>query len=208
MNNLNLIDLSHPILRNSNLNSFYRFCGYSDSLGHDNESTVTAADGASVSQPTSGYQPAWLGGPGQKSMADIVKMGKPQNSSYYNTSNPSQQSINHNTVPEKDPEYDHVSPDNDWPSVDQPQAESGLISGQSNFSTDRTNEYTGYETNDVEVQDENSSEDQIENHVDPGPASMAEPLYDAYEHNDGTKFCCYFVLFGQLLKRFLLISGT
>ncbi|GLT50605.1 hypothetical protein SLA2020_240810 [Shorea laevis] len=34
---------------------------------------------SSSSQPSSGYQSAWLGVPGQVSMADIVKMGKPQN---------------------------------------------------------------------------------------------------------------------------------
>ncbi|KAI3744065.1 hypothetical protein L1987_57137 [Smallanthus sonchifolius] len=143
-------------------NASWHLPTYTDSIGHENESsTVTAADGASVSQPTSGYQPAWLGGPGQKSMADIVKMGRPQNSNYYTTSNPSQQSINHNIVPEKHPEYDHVSPDdNDWPLTDQPQAESGLTF------------------------DESSDEDQIESHV--GPASVPEPLYDndPYEHNE------------------------
>ncbi|KAK1425369.1 hypothetical protein QVD17_20720 [Tagetes erecta] len=153
---------------------------YSEPLGHENASSTCP----SVPQPTSGYQPAWLGGPGQKSMADVVKMGRPQNSNDYTTSNPSQRSINHNIVPEKYPEYDHVSPDNDWPSTDQPQAESGLTSGQSNLSFDRTNEYTGYEINEVEAQDESSSEDQIENHA--GLDSMTEPLYDngPYEHNE------------------------
>ncbi|XP_022018447.1 GBF-interacting protein 1-like isoform X1 [Helianthus annuus] len=155
---------------------------YSDSVGYKSESTtVTATDGASFSQPASGYQPAWLGGPGQKSMADIVKMGRPQTNDYYTSSNPSQQSISHSVVvPEKQPEYDHVSPDDDWP-VDQPQDESGLTSGQSNY---QTNEVFDHETNEVEAQDESSDEDEIENHVD--PASVTEPVYDngPYEHND------------------------
>ncbi|KAI7744937.1 hypothetical protein M8C21_016836 [Ambrosia artemisiifolia] len=154
---------------------------YSDSLGHENKSaTVSPADGASFSQPASGYQPAWLGGPGQKSMADIVKMGRPQNSDSYTTSNPSQQGINH-IVPEKHPEYDHVSPDDDWPLSDQPQEESGLPFGQTNY---QTNELLDDETNEVEVQDESSDEDQIENHT--GSASVTEPHYDEgpYEHNE------------------------
>ncbi|WOG89702.1 hypothetical protein DCAR_0208940 [Daucus carota subsp. sativus] len=42
-------------------------------------STLSRADGnLSASQPSTGYQPAWVGAHGQKSMADIVKMGKPQ----------------------------------------------------------------------------------------------------------------------------------
>ncbi|KAK9051302.1 hypothetical protein SSX86_027929 [Deinandra increscens subsp. villosa] len=158
---------------------------YSDSLGHENDpSTVTAADAASVSQPTSGYQSAWLGGSGQKSMADIVKMGRPQNSNYYTTANPSQQSTNHNIVPEIHPEYDHVTHDNDWPSTDQPQAECWSTNGQSNLSFDRTNGFLDHESNEVDTQDESSDEDQIENHV--APASMTEPFYDngPYEHNE------------------------
>ncbi|XVF27381.1 hypothetical protein REPUB_Repub14bG0102700 [Reevesia pubescens] len=42
-------------------------------------STVGLADGISSSPQPSGYQSAWLGVPGQLSMADIVKMGRPQN---------------------------------------------------------------------------------------------------------------------------------
>ncbi|XP_010275810.1 PREDICTED: GBF-interacting protein 1-like isoform X2 [Nelumbo nucifera] len=42
--------------------------------------TTSTGDGISLaSQPSPGYQPAWLGVPGQVSMADIVKMGRPQN---------------------------------------------------------------------------------------------------------------------------------
>lgn len=42
-------------------------------------STLSMTDGkVSASQPSTGYQPAWVGAHGQKSMADIVKMGRPQ----------------------------------------------------------------------------------------------------------------------------------
>lgn len=137
-------------------------------------------------------------------MAEIVKMGRPQNKSY-TTSNPSQQSVGHNFVPEYD-----VSPDNEWPSMEQPQAvtvvdthaESGVNSGQPNLSFDRNNEFKEYEneTNEVEVQDESSSDEQIDNHVDPTSVNEPEPLYgdstysnidsyhphdDAFEHEEG-----------------------
>ncbi|KAL8227785.1 hypothetical protein R6Q57_015369 [Mikania cordata] len=158
---------------------------YNDLLERKNESSmVSTANDASVSRPTSGYQTAWSGGLGQKSMADIVKMGRPQNNSYYTTSNPSPQSINQNIVPEIHSEYDHVSPDNDWPFIDQPQAESWLTSGQSNLSFDRTEELLDHETNEVEDEDESSDEDHIENHV--GTTSVTKFLYDKgpYEHNE------------------------
>ncbi|KAD4982835.1 hypothetical protein R6Q59_002467 [Mikania micrantha] len=158
---------------------------YNDLLEHKNESSmVSTANGASVSRPTSGYQIAWSGGLGQKSMADIVKMGRAENNSYYTTSNPSQQSINHDIVPEMHSEYDHVSPDNDWPIIDQPQAESWLTSGESNLSFDKTEELLDHETNEVEDEDESSDEEHIENHV--GPTSVTKFLYNKgpYEHNE------------------------
>ncbi|XXG67801.1 hypothetical protein AAC387_Pa06g1062 [Persea americana] len=60
-------------------NSTRRSASFSESVSTEN--TVQAAgtaDGVSLpSQPSSGFQPAWLGVPGQVSMADIVKMGRP-----------------------------------------------------------------------------------------------------------------------------------
>ncbi|XP_024963088.1 putative uncharacterized protein DDB_G0277255 isoform X1 [Cynara cardunculus var. scolymus] len=121
---------------------------FSGSFGTENKaSSFSAADGtATVSQqPSSGYQSAWLGVPGQKSMADIVKMGRPQHKAY---STPiSSQSINQSAfiqpssahyelhcledyaskAPEIHPEHDaaadqYVSPDDEWPSIEQPQS--------------------------------------------------------------------------------------
>lgn len=63
-------------------------------------SGLGAGDGAiSSSQTSFGFQSAWLGAQGQVSMADIVKMGKPQgkSSSAQNTS--LQGSSSHNSVP-------------------------------------------------------------------------------------------------------------
>ncbi|MBA0695492.1 hypothetical protein Goari_002117, partial [Gossypium aridum] len=63
-------------------------------------STVGLGDGVSSSSQPTGYQSAWLGVPGQVSMADIVKMGRPQNKTSV-VPNPSQQSTNnwHHVVP-------------------------------------------------------------------------------------------------------------
>ncbi|KAJ6893798.1 hypothetical protein NC652_027770 [Populus alba x Populus x berolinensis] len=54
---------------------------HSDSVAAENKmSTIGAGDGVSSSpQPSPVYQSAWMGVPGQVSMADIVKMGRPQN---------------------------------------------------------------------------------------------------------------------------------
>lgn len=63
-------------------------------------SGLGAGDGAiSSSQSSFGFQSAWLGAQGQVSMADIVKMGKPQgkSSSVQNTS--LQGASSHNSVP-------------------------------------------------------------------------------------------------------------
>lgn len=50
----------------------------SDFVTDGKKASSLMADGnLSASQP-SGYQPAWVGAHGQKSMADIVKMGRPQ----------------------------------------------------------------------------------------------------------------------------------
>ena len=76
-------------------------------------------------------------------MADVVKMGRPQNKGY-TTPTPSQQSISHNHVPEY-----NASSDNDWPSIEPSQpvvhthTDLGLNSGQSNLSFDRSNQYVG-----------------------------------------------------------------
>lgn len=69
------------------------------------------ADGTpSFVQPVSGYQSAWVGVPGQVSMADIVRMGRPQ----------SKASIAPNASHYQDPS-DHQSED-EWPSIEKPAA--------------------------------------------------------------------------------------
>ncbi|KAG5254602.1 kinase-related protein [Salix suchowensis] len=123
---------------------------HSDSVATENKmSTVGAGDGvSSSSQPSPGYQSAWMGVPGQVSMADIVKMGRPQNKA---STMPSHQSVNHHhatapplAAPHQDflssenyaskvveinsePELDvnqHVHSNDEWPSIEQPTAAS------------------------------------------------------------------------------------
>ncbi|PPD84081.1 hypothetical protein GOBAR_DD18999 [Gossypium barbadense] len=62
--------------------------------------TAGLVDGISSSSQPCGYQSAWLGAPGQVSMADIVKMGRPQNKASV-IPNPPHQSVNnrHLAVP-------------------------------------------------------------------------------------------------------------
>ncbi|XVF40215.1 hypothetical protein PTKIN_Ptkin01aG0093700 [Pterospermum kingtungense] len=114
-------------------------------------STLSLGDGVSSSslpsQP-SGYQSAWLGVPGQVSMADIVKMGRPQNKASA-MPNPPHQSVNnrHLAVPPSaalhpnlpSPQDDaskvsgvtyeahvtsnqQVSPSDEWPPIENPSA--------------------------------------------------------------------------------------
>ncbi|KAI3456065.1 hypothetical protein Pfo_012728 [Paulownia fortunei] len=90
-------------------------------------------------QPASGYQSAWVGAPGQVSMADIVKMGRPHNkasnpanASHHYVQGPSTSASHHNLrFPEdhasKDPEsgislVHHLSTNEEWPSIEKPAA--------------------------------------------------------------------------------------
>nr|XP_043620538.1 uncharacterized protein LOC122592390 [Erigeron canadensis] len=154
---------------------------FSGSVGYENKaSAFSVADGTAVvsQQPPSGYQSAWLGVPGQKSMADIVKMGRPQNKA------PAPQPVSTHyddytyKAPEAHQEHDagaerYVSPNDDWPVMEQPQTvdvqsilephvESENV-GQSNLPFERNNQYNGSQTD--EAQEENDFEDHTANHV-------------------------------------------
>ncbi|XP_022715633.1 uncharacterized protein LOC111274899 isoform X2 [Durio zibethinus] len=110
-------------------------------------SAVGLGDGISSTSQPSGYQSAWLGVPGQVSMADIVKMGRPQNKASAMPNRPHQSSNNrHLVVPPlsvlhhnlqdhtskvSDVTYEpdvttnqHVSPSGEWPLIENPSAAS------------------------------------------------------------------------------------
>ncbi|CAN1150275.1 GBF-interacting protein 1, partial [Linum perenne] len=108
----------------------------SDSVSAENKTpAVSVGDGVSASvQPTFGFQSAWVGAPGQKSMADIVKMGRPQNKAVLpnHTANEWNEwaplpSSEHSApkVPEMHNDAEasanqHAYSNNDWPSFEQP----------------------------------------------------------------------------------------
>ncbi|XP_010549430.1 PREDICTED: uncharacterized protein LOC104820614 [Tarenaya hassleriana] len=93
---------------------------HSDFVAMENKMlSVSLTDGIQPSQSASGRQTAWFGAAGQMSMADIVKMGRPQNK----TTNPRQ---NVDTRPEVYSEHDvanqHVPFKDEWPSIEKPVA--------------------------------------------------------------------------------------
>uniref|UniRef100_A0A1J3DEU8 GBF-interacting protein 1 N-terminal domain-containing protein n=1 Tax=Noccaea caerulescens TaxID=107243 RepID=A0A1J3DEU8_NOCCA len=110
--------------------------------------SVASGDGISTSQSASGHQTAWFGASGQRSMADIVKMGRPQNKTTQQNVN-MRSEINHahegnvnQQVPVKD----------EWPSIEKPQApsmssasvapaESEVFNGQADFQSDRVDQH-------------------------------------------------------------------
>ncbi|KAF3451137.1 hypothetical protein FNV43_RR07227 [Rhamnella rubrinervis] len=123
---------------------------YSDSVATENKMSTVGTGGTgdgilSSSQPSSGFQSAWLGVPGQVSMADIVKMGRPQSKASTMT-NSSMHSVNHQSVPappsgalhhnlhlsqdhgskvsEMHSDIGVSSQDDEWPSIEQPPAAS------------------------------------------------------------------------------------
>ncbi|KAK4386502.1 hypothetical protein Sango_2520800 [Sesamum angolense] len=99
--------------------------GLSDGASAESKvSLLEASDGMpSIVQPASGHQSAWAGLPGQVSMADIVRMGRP-----HNKASNSQNASRHNV---QDPlkvhqtemsSIQHVPANDDWPSIEKPPA--------------------------------------------------------------------------------------
>ncbi|CAI0451965.1 unnamed protein product [Linum tenue] len=120
-------------------NSGWRAQFPSDSSSAENKTpTVSTGDGlSSLVQPTPGIQSGWVAVPGQVSMADIVKMGRPQSkasglpthtvnerhgwSSAHNDMHSSENSVHKVSEMHNEPEASasHVY-SNDWPSIEQP----------------------------------------------------------------------------------------
>ncbi|XP_076931133.1 uncharacterized protein LOC143596172 [Bidens hawaiensis] len=148
---------------------------YSGSVSYENKaSTFCVTDGAATGSqpPSSGFQSAWLGAPGQKSMADIVKMGKPQNR-VYSTPVPPQPPSTHYEAPETYQE--HVD---DWPVMEQPQT-----------VVVQSKQYIDSQTEEVQAEDEHAYEEHAANLQE--DTSESAPLHDntyndSFHHEDHT----------------------
>ncbi|KAH9797621.1 RNA polymerase II degradation factor-like protein (DUF1296) [Citrus sinensis] len=184
---------------------------YSDDMPTENKTLeVVSGDGiSSSSQPSSGFQSSWLGVPGQVSMADIVKMGRPHNKAppHKNVNNHhvlappaavSHQELHssqgHSKVSEfnSEPEVatsQHVSPNDEWPSIEHPPAMSSVLEGSaqselytkpahselytnpSNLSVDRTDQQIEAQLDEVEEEEDGPHEIPKTNHVGSAPVS-------------------------------------
>ena len=123
-------------------------------------------DGISPSQPASGHQTAWFGAPGQMSMADIVKMGRPQNKTTNSKQNFNMRSeINH----EHETNANHQVPvKEEWPSIQKPlapgktvsvaPAESEVCDGQADFQSARVDQHLSDRLENIHLAESGPSE--------------------------------------------------
>ncbi|CAE5958800.1 unnamed protein product [Arabidopsis arenosa] len=134
--------------------------------------SVTSGDAISSSQSASGHQTAWFGAPGQRSMADIVKMGRPQNKTTKQNAN-MRPEINHEhevsanqQVPVKD----------EWPSIEKPlapstssvsvaPAESEVCNGPADFQSERGDQYLKDRLENIHIAENGPSESRGVDHV-------------------------------------------
>ncbi|OMO82880.1 UBA-like protein [Corchorus olitorius] len=146
-------------------------------------STVGMGEGISSSSQPSGYQSAWLGVPGQVSMADIVKMGRPQ-SKVSTVPNPPHQSVNsrHRATKVSDVSYEpdvttnqQVPPTDEWPPIEpsagsvtsvlEAPADTGLYANAANLPLERTNQHNKSQLEEAQAVDNGPVETLNANHV-------------------------------------------
>ncbi|KAM7524950.1 hypothetical protein LguiA_014852 [Lonicera macranthoides] len=169
----------------------------SESFSKENKSpTISAVDVISSPPHSSGYQPAWVGVPGQISMADIVKKGRPQ--SKPNTQHLVQAPPSNNDWPSSE-DYgskvtsdQHVPVEDEWPLMPPPvvsvssvinsHADSELHEDESNLPIDRINQNSESQTDEVEEPDDDGAiEDLSESHV----GSVSVSSRKMHEDNSG-----------------------
>ncbi|KAE8656167.1 hypothetical protein F3Y22_tig00117005pilonHSYRG00026 [Hibiscus syriacus] len=162
----------------------------------EHKTSTAGLVGVSLLSQHSGYQSAWLGAPGQVSMADIVKMGRPQNKVSV-IPNPPHQSVNNRDIavhPNIHPPHGHISkvsdvtyepnvttsqhssPSDEWPPIDNPStvcgnaeasAESGLYADASKLPVDRNNQHIEAKLEEAETGDDGPVETVYDNNVQP-----------------------------------------
>ncbi|CAN0853856.1 GBF-interacting protein 1 [Linum grandiflorum] len=178
----------------------------SDFVSAENKTpTVSVGDGVSSSvQPSSGFQSAWIGVPGQKSMADIVKMGRPQAKAALPNRTAIEQHewaplpSEHNArkVPEMHSDVEasanqHAYSNNEWPSFEPPSvanvpsfkeapSEPELYANSSSLALNVEPENVRSEVDDVESDEDDLDETLNESQVEP-PSMSSRQIQD-----DGT----------------------
>lgn len=134
--------------------------------------SVPSGDGISSSQSASGHQTAWFGAPGQRSMAEIVKMGIPQNQT-------TKQNVN--MRPEISHEHEvsanqQVPVRDEWPSIEKPlapctssvsvaPAESEVCNGPADFQSDRGDQYLKDRLENIHIAENGPSESRGVDHL-------------------------------------------
>ncbi|XP_019099266.1 PREDICTED: RNA polymerase II degradation factor 1 [Camelina sativa] len=145
----------------------------SDSVATENKlSSVTSGDVISSSQPASGHQTAWFGAPGQRSMADIVKMGIPQNKTMKQNVN-MRSEISHEHAASANQQ---VPVRDEWPSIEKPvaprtssvsvaPAESEVCNGPAEFQSDRGEQHLKDRLENIHLAENEPSEIRGVDHV-------------------------------------------
>ncbi|KAK8992482.1 hypothetical protein V6N11_048561 [Hibiscus sabdariffa] len=168
---------------------------HSEVVSEHKMSTVGLGAGVSSSSQPTGYQSAWVGVPGQVSMADIVKMGRPQNkaSAVPNSTNNRrhavpplaalQSNLQDHVSKVSDATYEldvnktqQDSPRDEWPPIENPSAasvtsvveapaESGLYANASNLPLGRSNQHLKSQLEEAQAVDDGPLETVNSDHV-------------------------------------------
>ncbi|GFP94894.1 hypothetical protein PHJA_001633800 [Phtheirospermum japonicum] len=127
----------------------------------------TAGVTPSVAQPASG--PAWVGIPGQVSMADIVRMGRPNKKGSY-APNASHHNVQDHFTNESSLHTDHAPKVDEWPSIEKPPAPDVILAPEHPVESELHQEASGvsydnidYHSEAEEVQEEEEEEEDDDN---------------------------------------------
>ncbi|KAL0700170.1 hypothetical protein Bca4012_056292 [Brassica carinata] len=141
---------------------------HSDSVVTENKlPSAPSGDGISSSQSASVHQTAWFGAPGKMSMADIVKMGRPQNKTTNSQQNVNMRSeMNH----EHEANASHQVPVKDeWPSIEKPlasvSADSEVCNGPADLQSDRVDQHLSDRLENIHLAENGPSENLGVDHV-------------------------------------------
>lgn len=168
----------------------------------ENKVSASAVDVTpSALQSSSGHQPAWVGVPGQISMADIVKKGRPQgktlappNSSHHNVQ--ASPSSAHHDWPSSEDHGSKVSEmytepgAEEWPLMEPSQAasvsagwdshaESELHPDASDVPFDRINKHSESQTDEVQAEEDDAIENLSANHAESASLSSRKMQEDS-----------------------------